>query len=180
MHVFGFASFNDLPPELQEVVKHHVDIHEMQHQDADHKRQAVLHSLDIEQLKVLRSAFGSCEGGPSGYMVGYMSARIEALGLCACGQESCANSTAYPDDSEEFGKHEPTDTATAEAELWDMKDDDTRRELMREYNIAPKVLGHLHGEVQCVNCGYSNMSLEDRMKRKPDECLGCQHKAAWG
>lgn len=40
----------------------------------------------------------------------------------------------------------------------------------------------LRGEVECINCGTRNVSLEDRMLRDPkaDGCLGCQQKSMWG
>jgi len=53
---------------------------------------------------------------------------------------------------------------------------------MKEYNLddVRDIDTHeLYGFI-CLNCGQRYPTIEDRMKRRPDECSGCFQKAKWG
>ena len=127
-------------------------------------------TLDLEDLVLLRQMFHGIAhaehpGALSSYYEGLLAhAQLSRFNYCpACGV----------DHDQELREHLAgleTEHASITPEtlkiysLDDLRDEDT---------------GALLGYV-CTKCGYRYPSVEDRMKRDPDDCPGCIQKTKWG
>ena len=167
---FEFFAFDDLP----QPIKDEIEKHRMEHETSQHEFKHFWDSLDEQQLKMLRRLFTNAANEShaaafySGLAVAQLDSRHEVC--LGCGEKhseqlkklvSDESKTDEPEPEPE--KIEPGTPAYAIA--------------CSKYTVVPTGENH---QVKCVKCGFEYVSLEDRMRRKPDECTGCIHQAKWG
>jgi hypothetical protein len=204
---FFMVNPDDLPEGLREELKRQHDLHHMGHVQAIHEVRDFLHNLTREQLVTLRNMIsgiveGTVEDNERGaYALGKITELLDSKhGICGCGvdHDKEAEHLLTPKEEEAKKVDQPPITFTDHqgifhtwkngewvAEPQDLAPDslepfgEPREALLKQYNVLdfplqfPKVI--------CAkDCGTTWVSLTDRMKRAPDECNGCQNKAAWG
>jgi len=172
-HIFG-GNFEDLPEPIKQMIQQgiaHAELHEM-HDDAfNHQLHEWIEKLDPENLIMLKRLIGAVSDSNIGaYLVGIITHILQVkYDVCpVCGKPHDDSLSSLVSQAEQemdwptFVERLP-DAVTAKLEEYHM-------------NLVagewPKVV--------CAKCGLEYASIDDRMRRGVDECMGCVDKGSWG
>ena len=169
--------FGEVPPEVQRQLEKQMAHHQMHEDSYQHEVVNFIRGLDESGLRTLKGMItGIDQSETQGVLlIGYILSQLEArYSLCfACGKDHEAMLTDLSGQKEpkvikknvhwsEFVKSLPAGIIAR----------------LEEYHLD--LIPDQWPVVACNKCGLEYQSLEDRMVKAPDECHGCQQKAAWG
>lgn len=169
-----------MPEELKEQIKAHVREHHDNHMIYRHQVVYFLQSLKEEQLSVIKDMFVALETQDNAATAGFYQGLIASLlsdkfGHCiACGSK-------HEDELHKIVSEGTVDTDNSVPKPWpDLVtglDTDTRKNLA-DYRL--NIVTQDYPKVACRDCGMIYQSLEDRMLKAPEDCIGCIQKEKWG
>lgn len=188
--------FNFLPPEMQEEITKQVDRQHMYHDSIRHDIERLFDELTRDQLVTFRLIFNSLSDEQSGRLAAYyegitsqtLKLRFNVCG--GCGKDHTqelleATETTETKDGTVIQPslfENPDEMITNEYKNGTTLFTENQLQLMEKYNIddlrdekTHELLGFL-----CKNCGMRYATIEDRLVREVDGCIGCEQKAKWG
>ena len=173
--------FGEVPPEIQKQLEEHMAQHQMHEDSYQHEVVGFIQGLDEAGLRTLKSIItGVDQSEHQGVLlIGYILSQLETrYHLCfACGKDHDVMLTDLSGQKEqEVGKDEPKKEVPWVDFVRDLPAGILAR--LEEYGMG--LIPDQWPLVVCNNCGLEYQSLEDRMVKAPDDCHGCQQKAAWG
>lgn len=181
----GGIPFENLPPEIQEIVRAQMHQHELQHmaiEGSRHRMLNFLEGLDEEGLQCVRGLIQLVNAADetAGFYMGFTAVLLSKFQYCPiCGVKH-DDPRDHPEETVKTDVEKERllqrDTADMPTRTRTITPEETAQMVM--YDIKP----HKEGGYVCTNCGKQYVSIEDRMLRDPGPagCDGCKQTTKWG
>lgn len=185
--------WDDMPEDMKRQLYQHFQGHEqmaMAQQLMSHEVAQWLAEKDEDELRNIQKMFAIFEGvSPrQAFVLGIIAGILmQRDGWCPCGvnhaneESELKSEPVTPQEYRSAGPRYWADFNQDDPAVWTALINSLSSEYLSnvaKYNLE-LVIGHWP-QVRCKNCRLKYVSLEDRMKKLPDDCHGCQMKAGQG